>query len=62
MENNQIQVDIKYAYETTLEIAIQKEKEIIGLKALCNQLANQLHEALHKIEELEKREELEKGR
>ena len=41
MENNQIQIDVKFAYEVALEELLQKEKEIVGLKALCNQLANQ---------------------
>lgn len=56
MENNQIQIDIKYAYDVAIEELLQKEKEIIGLKALCNQLAKQLHDAMHKIEDLEKGE------
>lgn len=55
-QNNQIQIDAKFAYEVALEELLQKEKEIVGLKALCNQLANQLHEAMHKIEDLEKGE------
>ena len=55
-QNNQIQIDVKFAYEVALEELLQKEKEIVGLKALCNQLASQLHEAMHKIEDLEKGE------
>ena len=56
MENNQVQIDIKFVYEVAMEELIQKEREIIGLKALCNQLTSQLHDAMHKIEDIKKGE------
>ena len=49
--NNGIQIDMKYAYEVAIDNLMQKEKEIVELKALCNQLANTVHELQHKLNE-----------
>lgn len=49
--NNGIQIDMKYAYEVAIDSLMKKEKEIVELKALCNQLASQLHEMQHKLNE-----------
>ena len=49
--NNGIQIDMKYAYEVAIDTLMKKEKEIVELKALCNQLASQLHEMQHKYGE-----------
>ena len=49
--NNGIQIDMKYAYEVAIDTLTQKEKEIVELKALCNQLANTVHELQHKLNE-----------
>ncbi len=49
--NNEIQIDMKYAYEVAMDTLMKKEKEIVELKALCNQLANTIHELQHKLNE-----------
>lgn len=51
MEQGGIQIDMKLAYEVAIDTVMQKEKEIIELKALCNQLANELHALQHKYNE-----------
>ena len=42
---------MKYAYKVAIETIAEKEKEIVELKALCNQLANTVHELQHKLNE-----------
>ena len=49
--NNEIQIDMKYAYDVAIDTLMKKEKEIVELKALCNQLANTVHELQHKLNE-----------
>ena len=49
--NNEIQIDMKYAYDVAIHTLMKKEKEIVELKALCNQLANTVHELQHKLNE-----------
>ena len=49
--HNEIQIDMKYAYEVAMDTLMKKEKEIVELKALCNQLANTVHELQHKLNE-----------
>ena len=54
MENKGLTLDSKIAYEVALERLLLKEKEIIELRALCTQLANQLHDCQHMLEDLQK--------
>ena len=42
---------MKYAYDVAIDTLMKKEKEIVELKALCNQLANTVHELQHKLNE-----------
>lgn len=49
--NNEIKVDLQIAYKVAIDTIAEKEKEIVELKALCNQLASQLHEMQHKYSE-----------
>ena len=52
--NEGLTLDSKLAYEVALERLLLKEKEIIELRALCTQLANQLHDCQHMLEDLQK--------
>lgn len=54
MENKQLTLDSKIAYEIALERLLLKEKEIIELRTLCNQLAEEVHNLQHMIEDLQK--------
>lgn len=49
--NNEIKVDLQIAYKVAIDTIAEKEKEIVELKALCNQLANTVHELQHKLNE-----------
>lgn len=48
MENN-LQIDIKFAYDEAMNRLYEKEKEIVQLRALCNQLANEVHRLQHEL-------------
>lgn len=52
MENKGFQIDSKMAYEVALERLMLKEKEIIELRALCQQLAGEVHELQHMLEDI----------
>lgn len=52
-ENQGIQLDSKIAYEVTLNRLLLKEKEIVELRALCEQLAQEVHNLQHTIEALQ---------
>ena len=55
MENKQeLKIDSKIAYEVALERLLLKEREIIELRALCGQLAEELHNLQHLVEDLQK--------
>ena len=49
--NNEIKVDLQIAYKVAIDTLMKKEKEIVELKALCNQLAYTVHELQHKLNE-----------
>ena len=49
--NNEIKVDLQIVYKVAIDTIAEKEKEIVELKALCNQLANTVHELQHKLNE-----------
>ena len=50
-QNNEVKVDLQIAYKVAIDTIAEKEKEIVELKALCNQLANTVHELQHKLNE-----------
>ena len=54
MENKGLTLDSKIAYEVALERLLLKEKEIIELRTLCGQLADELHNLQHLVEDLQK--------
>jgi hypothetical protein len=55
MENKQeLKIDSKIAYEVALERLILKEKEIIELRALCGQFAEEIHNLQQLVEDLQK--------
>lgn len=55
MENNQeLKIDSKIAYEVALERLILKEREIIELRALCEQFAEEIHNLQQLVEDLQK--------
>lgn len=48
METN-IQIDLKFAYDEAMHRLLEKEREIVELRALCNQLANEVHNLQHEL-------------
>lgn len=55
MENNQeLKIDSKIAYEVALERLILKEREIIELRALCGQFAEEIQNLQQLVEDLQK--------